>query len=363
MNAGSLCCSPSPAGKGLKSGIATFCMLIAVLNAMPAQAGYEEALAAFKIGDYATVLRELRPLADKGDAHAQSNLALLYENGWGVAQDNAKALTWYRRAASTGLADAQFGLARMYESGSAGIQDFAQAFALYQKAAEQGYANAQNNLGRMYLTGRGVAQDNEVALSWFQKAAAQGDAHAEFNLGLMFQDGAGIGVDRGKAWAWYSKAADQGVEEAKAKLRELAPSMPCGFPGAPCMHETVSSELQTRQAPTQATQPRTEAGLAQGVGIVPGAIVCADLRTVDFMYSLYKSHWSDAMQDAVTNGQSKLIRGESTAVPDPKRYGCTLLPPGTHLTVEIGNMVPVVTARLADGKVVRGVTYPQMIQR
>ena len=35
------------------------------------------------------------------------NLGTLYANGWGVAQDYAKAREWYQRAADKGDADAK----------------------------------------------------------------------------------------------------------------------------------------------------------------------------------------------------------------------------------------------------------------
>ena len=39
--------------------------------AAPAWAGFDEGFAALKRGDYATALREWRPLAEQGDAGAQ----------------------------------------------------------------------------------------------------------------------------------------------------------------------------------------------------------------------------------------------------------------------------------------------------
>jgi hypothetical protein len=57
--------------------------------------------------DYATAFRELKPLADQGDARAQTKLGIMYDHGKGVAQDDAEAVKWYRRAADQGDALAQ----------------------------------------------------------------------------------------------------------------------------------------------------------------------------------------------------------------------------------------------------------------
>ncbi len=52
--------------------------------------------------DYATVLREFRPLAEQGDTSAQYNLGIMYGKGQGVPQDNIRAHIWANLAASNG---------------------------------------------------------------------------------------------------------------------------------------------------------------------------------------------------------------------------------------------------------------------
>ncbi len=78
----------------MKRLVLTIAILIGL--AAPAWAGIAEGLAAYERGDYATALRELRPLANQGDADAQHNLGLMYYKGQGVAQDQAVAVKWYR---------------------------------------------------------------------------------------------------------------------------------------------------------------------------------------------------------------------------------------------------------------------------
>ena len=139
----------------------------------PAWAGFDEGVAAYNRGDFATAIREWRPLAEQGHASAQFNLGLMYGEGEGVPQDDAEAVKWYRKAAEQGLAEAQFNLGLMYYNGQGGPQDYAQALQWYRKAAEQGYANAQHNLGFMYYNGEGVPQDDAQAHMWFNLAASR----------------------------------------------------------------------------------------------------------------------------------------------------------------------------------------------
>ncbi len=56
-------------------------MLIAFMAT--ARADFQDGVAAYKRGDYATALREWRPLAEQGYAGAQYNLGFMYYNGQG----------------------------------------------------------------------------------------------------------------------------------------------------------------------------------------------------------------------------------------------------------------------------------------
>ncbi len=150
--------------------VTAFAVLLVVLAA-PAWAGWDEGVAAYNRGDYATAFREMKPLAEQGLAGAQHNLGLMYRNGQGVPQDDAEAARWYR------------------------------------KSAEQGHANAQYNLGVMYAKGQGVPEDYAEAVKWYRKAAAQGKADAQYNLGVTYYNGQGVPEDYVQAHMWFDLAA------------------------------------------------------------------------------------------------------------------------------------------------------------
>lgn len=57
-------------------------------------------------GDYVQALGLWKTLAEAGDATAQYNIALLYQQGLGVARNEAEALRWFRSAAEHGLVQA-----------------------------------------------------------------------------------------------------------------------------------------------------------------------------------------------------------------------------------------------------------------
>lgn len=160
------------------------CLLtcILVFSVSTAYAGLDEGVAAYKRGDYAAALKAFTPLAQNGNAAAQSQLGLMYVNGQGVAKNYKQAVNWF------------------------------------QKAAQQGYAQAQYNLGQMYRTGEGVGSSYKQAGGWFHKAAKQGLASAQFELGLMYYDGQGVAKSDQQVAYWWGKAADQGHVNAKHNL-------------------------------------------------------------------------------------------------------------------------------------------------
>jgi len=119
----------------MKRLVLTIAILIGL--AAPAWAGFAEGYAAYLRGDYATALREYRPLANQGDDHAQFNLGLMYDKGQGVPQDYAEAAKWYRKAAGQGLADAQYNLGVMYEKGQGVPQDYVRAHMWFNLAASR----------------------------------------------------------------------------------------------------------------------------------------------------------------------------------------------------------------------------------
>ncbi len=153
--------------------IAALCAGVILGLTAPAWAGFDEGEAAYQRGDYATAIREWRPLANQGLADAQYNLGVMYRKGRGVPQDDAEAVKWYRKAAEQGHAVAQVSLGVMYGERRGVTQDYAEALQWWRKAAEQGVAGAQNNLGVMYSYGRGVPQDYVQAHMWLNLAASR----------------------------------------------------------------------------------------------------------------------------------------------------------------------------------------------
>lgn len=141
----------------------------------------EGALRMIQAGEYKAALEILVPLAETGDARAQSNLGVLYDHGYGLARDIEHAANLFRMAAEQGFAPAQSNLGNLYNRGEGVPHDDTMAVVWYRRAAVQGYANAQNSLGIMYGRGDGVDFSTVNALMWFIIAARSGNTTAGEN--------------------------------------------------------------------------------------------------------------------------------------------------------------------------------------
>ena len=86
-----------------------------------------QGVAAFKRQDYVTASRAFIPLAERGNAAAQSYLGYMFETGRGVPQNYTEAAMWYRRAAEQGDGLAQYSLGLLYDRGQGVPRDIIEA--------------------------------------------------------------------------------------------------------------------------------------------------------------------------------------------------------------------------------------------
>lgn len=138
----------------------------------------DKGLDAYNSGDNDTALRELKPLAEQGNARAQAYLGVMYFTGRSVPENETEAAKWYRLAAEQGDALGQLLLGHSYLNSIGVAEDHNEAVKWLRKAAEQGFAVGQLAMGEVYYEGQGVAQDYVSALMWFTIATANGESKA-----------------------------------------------------------------------------------------------------------------------------------------------------------------------------------------
>jgi len=157
-------------------------LLLAVsgpLGAQSVQAGTD----AWSRGEYAAAVAIWRPLAEKGDADAQFNLAQAYRFGRGVAINLGAAQAWYERAASKGHVMAQYILGRMlfmngnHTGGARWLKT----------AADNGEPLAMLAYGTALFNGDGVPQNQVLGYAYVSRAANKGLGAAGDTLADMDQ--------------------------------------------------------------------------------------------------------------------------------------------------------------------------------
>ena len=147
--------------------------LAALLCGGGARADLKEGALAYRIGDYAAAIPQVKPLAEAGNATAQYLL--------GSALANAKAP----------------------------LLDLAAAEGWLRKAADQGNLAAMRDLGMLNLYYKKPG-DVEQALRWLRAAADRGDTEAEHQLGILLLGGEVVAKDHVQGYKWLLLAAERG---------------------------------------------------------------------------------------------------------------------------------------------------------
>ncbi len=182
----------------------------------------DKAVLDFFLGDWenadsnvqSDMFSKLLRLAESGNSAAEDTIAVCYQYGKCVEQDDKKAIEWYKKSAEHGDIDGENHLANCYYYGWCTDEDNDKAFHWYQVSAEHGNRFAQSQLGKCYVYEFGTSENPEKAFKWFLKSAEQGNDEGELWCGKCYSNGYGVAEDQYKAVEWFSKAADQGNAEA-----------------------------------------------------------------------------------------------------------------------------------------------------
>lgn len=168
---------------------------------------------------FASGIRALEKLAASGDPYAGGLLARLYSGGYGVPEDDARAVALARPAAAGGSTEAMRVLGWAYESGEGVEADRVQATEWRRRGAEAGHSYSMMWYSQRLFGGEGVEKDPVAALSWLERSGERGNYWAVRDLGHLYDEGwHGIPRDERKAEYWKRKALAFNDEEARGWL-------------------------------------------------------------------------------------------------------------------------------------------------
>ena len=208
--------------------------------------------------DEAEALRWLRKAANAGNARAMIYLGDQYADGTlGLPKDGAEAVSWYRKAADLGSARAVYDLALMYQEGRGVAKDAAEAARLFQAGDDLKNGSAMVHVGLTYDIGQRVTKDEAESLRWYRKAADLGDAEGMSFVAMAYQFGNGVAKDQAEAARWYRQAAELGDTTAMTTLAKMY-EKGVGVPQDAAEAKRWRDAAGTGSAPTGTAAPPSE---------------------------------------------------------------------------------------------------------
>tara|TARA_B100000927_G_C16303488_1_gene404431 strand:- start:61 stop:669 length:609 start_codon:yes stop_codon:yes gene_type:complete len=118
---------------------------------------------------------------------AMFNIALIYDNGFGVQTDKTRAIYYYEAASQLSNKYALYNLGWMYFNGENVNKDVIKAFELYKLASDFGHPRAMYNLANMYFSGTGTVKDLKMSYKMFLKSKMNGISESEFYIQKISQ--------------------------------------------------------------------------------------------------------------------------------------------------------------------------------
>jgi hypothetical protein len=142
-------------------------LLVFLLVAVsPLLADFDSAVKEYRRNNYLGAMEAFLPLAQQGDARAQTILALMYKYGEGTPQDLGRAFLWYKRAAELDYAPAQYHTGVMLAEGMGVEVNLEGAIAWLTRASLAGYSRADDKLEE--LNAQAVAGATKPSEPWSQ---------------------------------------------------------------------------------------------------------------------------------------------------------------------------------------------------
>jgi len=152
---------------------------------------------------------------EAGDAIATNDLGVMYQQGYGVRENDERALSLFsaalERDPTAGIA--AYNIAQAYEQGEGVEANLGWARGYYLSAFEAGYADAAHDLGRIHAEGLETAVDLSAAAAWYERGAEAGSLSATVELADAYLDGTGVEQDADKARSHLLAALDLDPDE------------------------------------------------------------------------------------------------------------------------------------------------------
>lgn len=136
-------------------------------------AGTEEAIEAYRTGDYAGAMTQFKALAADGDAVAMYYVGILYDRGYGIPVDRAEAAKWFEKGAARGDSLSAYHYGKALEAGKGVAKDPVAAHLWLSVSAasapnERDKAYTQREIRKLErgMTPEQIARAKELEAAW-----------------------------------------------------------------------------------------------------------------------------------------------------------------------------------------------------
>ena len=119
---------------------------------------------------------------------AMYNLAIIFDNGFGISADKTRALFYYEAASELSNMYAQYNLGWKYFNGENVNKNVIKAFQLYKAASDYGHPQAMYNLAHMYYSGVGTVKNLKLAYKMFLNAKISGINESNYFIEKITQE-------------------------------------------------------------------------------------------------------------------------------------------------------------------------------
>ena len=136
--------------------------------------------------DFAKALPECKKSAEKGNAQAAFQIAVLYMNGQGVAKNDKESLVWLNKALEQGMSEASFLMGNIYANGGVGVdKDANKALTLLTPLAAKRHIPALMVMSNIYANGAAGEKNLVEAYKFLSLANINNDKFIEAQLANM----------------------------------------------------------------------------------------------------------------------------------------------------------------------------------
>ncbi len=165
--------------------------------------------------DYKNAVPLFKQAAEMGNAEAQYNYGVCFQQGIIVEKSDSIAHYWFLKSAEQGWKDSEYELALNYAFGLVVPKDLEKSFYWSLKCAWQMDPECMYNVIGCYKDGIGVAMNTDSMIYWAVKLAsldAPEDLHdinvqigtTRLNLAMMYYTGHRVNKDLVKSYTWFS---------------------------------------------------------------------------------------------------------------------------------------------------------------